>query len=96
MCLYLYISPLPHEPPYPIPPIQLDTEPQAGLPMLRSSFPLVICFTHESVYTSVLLSQFALGSPSLAVSTSLFSTSASPILLCQLVPHTVYLDFIYR
>ena len=40
-----------------IPP--LITEHQAELPVLYSSFPLAICFTHGSVYMSMLLSQFA-------------------------------------
>ena len=54
---------------------QVITECQAGLPVLYSSFPLVIYFTHRSLYMSMLLSQFVPPSPSPAVSTGLFSTS---------------------
>ena len=52
----------------------------AGLPGLYSNSPPAICFTRDSVYTPMLLSQFILPSPSPAVSTSLFSTSVSSIL----------------
>ena len=41
---------------------------RAGLPVLHSSFLLVIYLTHGSVYTSMLFSQFVLASPSPAVS----------------------------
>ena len=53
---YMYISSLLSFPcPCPIPPLQV-TKHQAGLPMLYSSFPLAIYFTHDGVYTSTLLS----------------------------------------
>ena len=39
-----------------IPSIWVATEHQAELPMLYSSFPLVICFTHGSVYVNCTLS----------------------------------------
>ena len=44
---------LPPQPP--IPPIQVITERQAELPVLYSRFPLAICFTHGSVYMSILI-----------------------------------------
>lgn len=62
----------------PIPPLWVITEHQAGLLVLSSDFPLVICFTHGSVYMSMLPSQFIQRSPSPAVSHHLFSMSASP------------------
>ena len=75
--LCIHISP-PHQvflpPPPPIPP----GHHRAELPVLYSSFPLASYFTHESVYMSMLLSQFVSSSPSAhPMSTSLFSTSAS-------------------
>ena len=58
--LYVYISAVPLEPPShphsPFPPLWVITEHQAELHVLYSSFPLAICFTHGSVYMSVLLS----------------------------------------
>ena len=80
---YAYVPPsiwasLPtHIPPF--------TEHQAGLPVLHSSFPLAICFTHDTMYMSMLLFQFVLPSsyllsPSLTVSTSPFSKSTSSFL----------------
>ena len=36
--------------PHPIPPLQVITECQAGLPVLYISFPEAICFTHSSIY----------------------------------------------
>ena len=63
--LYVYIYPLPLEPPSPpIPPRQVITEHRAELPVLYSRFPLAICFTHGSVCMSVLISQFVPPSPS--------------------------------
>ena len=53
--------PLPLKPPSnnpPLSPFYIITECQAELPVLCSSFPLAICFTHGSVYMSALLSQF--------------------------------------
>ena len=38
---------------HPIPPLQVITEHQAGLLVLYSNFPLVIYFTHDSVYIRV-------------------------------------------
>ena len=88
----IYICPLPFEPrsyPTPIPPtiprISVTTECSAELPRLYSSFPLASCFTHGSVYMSVLLSQFVPFSPSPSMSTSPFPTSVSiPALLIGL------------
>ena len=45
--------------------------------MLYSSFSLASYFTYGNIYVSVLLSQFVLPSPSLTVSTILFSMSVS-------------------
>ena len=56
-----------------------------ALSLLFTSFPLVTCFTHDSVPMSMLLSQFLLASPPLSVSTSPFSISAFPFLLCKQV-----------
>ena len=55
----------------------------ARLLVLYSSFLLVICFTHDSIYMSMLLSQFVLPSPSRFVSLRLFSASVSPFILCE-------------
>ena len=63
-----------------IPPLWVITEYPAGFPALQSSSPLVICFRHDSVYVSTLLSPFIPPSPSPTVSTSPFSKSASPFL----------------
>ena len=48
------------------------------------------CFTHGSIYVSVLLSPFVLPSPSPTLSTSLFPMSAFPLLPCRQV-HQYYL-----
>ena len=88
---YIYIPSL--EPPAPlISPPWVVTEGQAGLPVLQSSFPLLTCFTHDSLYMSMLLSQFVLPSPP-AVSTRPFSTFAFPFLLCKQVYHTIFSRF---
>ena len=71
---------------------------QSELPVLYSSFPLVIYFTYGNVCVSMLLSQFIPSSPSPAVSTDLFQ--------CSLCLHlysfpanrfisTIFLDSIY-
>ena len=66
--------PFPLEPPPP-PPTALGGHRAPGwAPCVYSNFPPVICFTYGNVYVLVLLSQFI---PSSAVSTSLFSMSAS-------------------
>ena len=62
----------------PPPSLSLVTGRRAGLPVLRSSFLLAICFPCDRVYMSVLLSHFV--SPSAAVSSSSFSISESPFL----------------
>ena len=59
--MYMYIYPLPLPP---IPPFQIVTEFHAGLHMLYNSFPLIIYFTHDHVYMSLLLFPFVLTSPS--------------------------------
>ena len=52
-------------------------------PVLYSSFPLAIYFTHGSVYMSILISQFIPPSPYPTVSTCPFSMSTSLFLLCK-------------
>ena len=69
-------------PPTTISPLYVVTEHWVGLAGLYTSFPLTTYFTHDSVYMSVLLSQFLPPSPSPVVSTSPFSISASPLLPC--------------
>ena len=49
----------------------------AAAPVLFSGFPLAVCFTHDDVYVSMLLSQFVPPSPSHAAATGLFSVSPS-------------------
>ena len=86
VCVCVYISPfllslLPHPT---LPPFHPSRSSQStGLPMLYSSFLLVLYFTHYSVYMSMLLSQLVLASPSPTVLISPFSTSAFPFLLCK-------------
>ena len=53
------------------------------VPVLYSSFPLVIYRTHASVYMSMLPSRFVPPSPSPTVPTSLLSMSASSFLPCK-------------
>ena len=67
--LYMYIYPqissllrLPSI--LPIPPLQVVTKQQAGLPVLCSCFPLAIYFTTGSVYMSMPLSHFVPAYPS--------------------------------
>ena len=63
VCVYVYVSvssPSWASFPSPFPPLQVIAEHQAGLPVLCSSFPLAMCFTHDSMYMSVLLPQFVL------------------------------------
>ena len=55
---YTYIPSLLSLPPTPIPSLQVPTEHWTELPVLYSHFPLAICFIHDSVYMSKLLSQF--------------------------------------
>ena len=45
-------------------PPQVIPEHQAEFPVLHSSFPLAVCLTHDSIYMSVLLTQFFPPSPS--------------------------------
>ena len=47
----------------PPPPSQPFTENQGKLAVLYCSFPLVVCFTHDSVYMSILIFQFISSSP---------------------------------
>ena len=82
-----HICRLPLGPPChsPIPPVQVVTELRAELPVLYSSSQPAICFTHKSVYRSVLLSRFFSPSPSPTGSVSLFSKPASLFLPCRYV-----------
>ena len=65
--LYVFIYPhipslLSLPPTLPIPPLQVVTQHPADLPVLCSSFPLVIYFTFGCVYMSMPLSHFVLAS----------------------------------
>ena len=83
--LYIYISPPSGVScPSPILTLYVITESQAGLPVIQQ-LP-TIYFTHDSVYTSILLSQFVPLSPFPTVSTSSFSTKFIG---------TIFLDSIY-
>ena len=62
------------------------------LPALYSKFPLNIYFTYGNVYVSMLLSQLIPPCPP-TVSTSLFSMSASPLLLLQIGSSVPFLRF---
>ena len=83
--IYLLLLELPsHSSPHPSP--QIITGHRTEPPVLDSSFPLAICFTRGSGYTSMLLSQFVPDSPvsptvstnpSPTESTNPFSMSAS-------------------
>ena len=44
--------------PTPVPPFSIIAEHAAELSVLYSSFPLAICFTHDSVFMSNLIFQF--------------------------------------
>ena len=79
-------------PPPPIPPIYVITEHQAESPVLYSGFPLVIYFTHGSVYMSILTSQCVPTSPCPAVSTCLFCRSASLFQFIHIVMQTAPLS----
>ena len=57
-------------------PLEVTTEPRAGLPLLHSSSPLAVYFT-RGVCTCQCCSQLVPSSPSPTVTTSLFSTSLS-------------------
>ena len=58
--LYVYIHPLPLEPPFPLPThlsrSSQGTELCYTEPVLYSIFPLAVYFTHESVYMAMRLS----------------------------------------
>ena len=89
--LYVYLYPLPlglpsHHPSPPSGPSRsVVTEHRAELPVLYRMFPLAIYFMHDSVYMSILISQFVPPSPSPPVSTCPFSMSTSLFLPCKLV-----------
>ena len=83
--LHAHMYPLPLElPSLPTLPAEVITEQRTELPMLCSRFSLAICFTHGSVYMSILVSQFIPLSPSPPPRpTCRFSTSASLFLPCN-------------
>ena len=99
--LYLHITP-PSWTSLPCTPLVI-TEHRAELPVLYSSFQLVICFTHGSVYMSILISQFIFllqfisqfTSIPLAVLTHLFSTSMTLFLPCKQVYLYYFSRFLY-
>ena len=66
--MYTYIpslwDPTSTPPPTPIPLLWVITQHQAELPVFYSRFSLAIYFTHGSIYTSILFSQFFPLSPS--------------------------------
>ena len=67
--------------------LQVITEPQFVVTESYRKFPLAIYFTYVHVYASMPLSPFFSSSPSfsLPLSISLFSMSASSLLLCEQV-----------
>ena len=86
VCVCVYVPSLSNLPPTPsFHPFCAVTEHDIKLPASYSKFLLAICFTYGNVYVSMLLSQFVLPSPSLTVSTSLYSISASLLLPCKLI-----------
>ena len=78
-----YITSLLSSPPFPPCHPLVITEHQAGPPGLPISFTLAICFTHDSLFMSMLLSPSVSLFPYPTVSTSPFSVSASPFLPCK-------------
>ena len=86
MCIASLLS---HPPSSPHPTLLGHHRAPSWAPCAYSSFPLASYFTQESVYMSVLRSQFISPSPSRPVSTSLFSTRASSFLPCKQIhrPH---------
>ena len=68
-----------------LPPLEISQSTGLGSLCYISSFPLTICFTRGNVYVSMLLPQFVPSAPSPAVSTNLFSMSASLFLPCKYV-----------
>ena len=73
-CPTLSLSPTPSHP------SRLSQSTQFEPPASYNKFPLSVCFTYDNVPVSMVLFQFVLPSASLAVSTSLFSMSAFPLL----------------
>ena len=63
---------------------------QAGLPVLYSSFPLVIHFTHDGVYMSVLPSQFVLPSLSPDVSILYICVSIPSLQIGSSIPFFIF------
>ena len=85
ICTYTYNpSPL-RLPPSPTPPSLGHHRAPGSASCAICSFPLAICFTHGSMYMSMLLFQFIPPSSYPAVSASLFSTSVPPLLPCKRV-----------
>ena len=75
--------------------LQVITQHCAEQPVLYSRFPLITCFTRDSVHKSLLLSQFVSASPPTAVSTNPLSIPVSLLLPCQQVHRNVCLDSIH-
>ena len=97
--IYLHIPYLLRLPPIlPIPPLQVITKNRADLPVLWGCFPLAIYFTFGSVYMSMPLSHIvpAYPSPSLPVSSSPFSTSASLFRSCPQVLQNHFFSVFFR
>ena len=76
------IHPLPLEPPY-HPPLCQPSRSSQGTKLSFPCFPLTICFTHGSVYMSMLFSQFIAPSHFPTESASLFPTSVSLFPPCK-------------
>ena len=77
---YIYLSLLDLPPTPTVPPILVITEHQAELPVLLSTFPLAIYFTHGSVYMSIPVSPFIPHPLPSTLSTHPFSVTASLLL----------------
>ena len=89
---YVYICPLPLEPPSHVSPLWVVTEHWFELPESHSKFPLAFHFTYGSAYVFILLSHSShallLTAPTTA--TSLFSLSVSALLpFCR---SSLYID----
>ena len=86
MCIASLLS---HPPSSPHPTLLGHHRAPSWVPCAYSSFPLASYFTQESVYMSVICSQFISPSPSRPASTILFSTSEYSFLPCKQIhrPH---------
>ena len=86
---HIYLSPVPLEPPsYPhsrCTPLDYHRSPGWAYCVIQQHS--TSCFTYNSAYMSMLISQFILSSPSPSAFTSPFSMSASLFLPCKYVHH---------